>query len=552
MTLLPLLACVLLGALSAQAKVISTFNECRRFFYKGVEPQGMDQNAVKICQKYGGSSSSHYATLYSTHHRIPLYSAYTFNPGGGSTGQSLWFIEPQVSGFNEEKMSPESKFNSDAIKRNQALNSDYSYTGYDRGHLNPQSFQRDEGRVATFTLTNAAPMDPCFNRVRWSQWERMLKNLLNIMPSTAYLVTGTVPRPDFRIPQREYSMSRDFQRVTVPSHVWTAVCFKHPFVEEESFSFGYMGPNEPDGKIELMTVPQMNVMLTNLYKNPSSVKIFTDDCFSESRKSEEVQEKVKAIREPLKLKITEGDQTSYKDMSTYFWQTEIMKAGIKTACVVKEIKGKWTEPDDLRKRDMDEGSDGVKCQQVLEKSDAAAMTAADGTRCLSGERYCKTENGFKPCCTTPCLYQEKLKGYWCSSGQAQIQCSPQYSAITVKGNNCKEDHPCGKYDEDYYWCKVPGLLTSWDYCSPPLWRSKAINGHYCRPNHACAKYGEKYYWCYTDFNNNWNYCCTHDHCLSAVDGKTCKPDHPCGYYKKSYLWCYTTDGKWDYCCKQCR
>ncbi|KAL6489697.1 hypothetical protein MHYP_G00000420 [Metynnis hypsauchen] len=549
MTLLPLLACVLLGALSAQAKVVSTFDECKNFFYKGVEPQGMDQNAVKICQKYGGSSSSHYATLYSTYHRIPLYSAYTFNSGGESIGQPLWFIEPQVSGFNEEKMSPESRFNSDAIKRKQAVNSDYSHTGYDRGHLNPQSFQRDEGRKATFTLTNAAPMDPCFNRIYWSWWESMLKKLLNIMLSTAYLVTGTVPDPAFRIPQREYSTS-DLQRVTVPSHVWTAVCFEHPFVEEESFSFGYMGPNKPDGKIELMTVPAMNVMLTELYKNP--VRIFTDDCFSKSRKSKEVQEKMQEIQKLLKLRIIKGDQTSYKNMSTFFWQTELMKAEIKRSCVVKDIKGKWTEPDDLRKRDVNEGSDGVKCQQVPEKSDAAAMTAADGTRCLSGERYCKTENGFKPCCTTPCLYQEKLKGYWCSSGQAQIQCSPQYSAITAKGKKCKEDHLCGTYGEDYYWCKVPGLLTSWDYCSPPLWRSKAKSGHYCRPNHACAKYSENYYWCYTDFNNNWNYCCTHDDCLSAINGKTCKPDHPCGYYKKSYLWCYTTDGNWDYCCKRCR
>ncbi|KAL7876746.1 hypothetical protein AOLI_G00117090 [Acnodon oligacanthus] len=91
----------------------------------------------------------------------------------------------------------------------------------------------------------------------------MLKNLLSIIPSPAYLVTGTVPDPDFRLPQREYSTSRDLQR---------------------------------------------------------------------SRKPKEVREKMKEVREPLKLRVTEGDQIGYKDMSTYFWQTEIMKAGIKTAC----------------------------------------------------------------------------------------------------------------------------------------------------------------------------------------------------------------------------
>ncbi|KAI4892963.1 hypothetical protein NFI96_004433 [Prochilodus magdalenae] len=458
----------------------------------------------------------------------------------------------QLSGYPQEDMSLESKFDSYKIKRSQAISSDYSNTGYDRGHLNPKSFQRDEGRAATFTLTNAAPMDPCFNRVRWYQWESTLKTLLSTEMmecpfATAYLVTGTVPHPHYRIPQREFSESHDFERVTVPSHVWTAVCFIHPFDNKKSFSLGYMGTNEPDSTVRLMTVPQINDEL--------SVTVFADDCFFANRKSKEVREQMKAkIRQPVKLKATEDRlifaQVSFPSMYTYFQETERMKEERRRACVVNDVKGQVFEPVDLKKRDMDERTDAVQCQQVLEKSEAAAMTASDGTRCQSGERYCKTESGFKPCCTSPCLYQEQLKGYWCSSGQAQIQCSPQYSAITVKGKNCKEDHPCATYGKDYYWCKVPGLLTSWDYCSPPLWRSRAKNGRYCRPNHACAKYGESYYWCYFDSDNNWSHCCTHDDCFSAVNGKTCKQDHPCGYYKKSYLWCYTTDGNWEYCCKQ--
>lgn len=84
------------------AKVVDDFNECRQFFYLETEPHGMDQNAKKICQKYGEESGGHsgfyYATLYSTFHRIPLYSAYIFDPSCKNEGgqKSEWFIEPMV------------------------------------------------------------------------------------------------------------------------------------------------------------------------------------------------------------------------------------------------------------------------------------------------------------------------------------------------------------------------------------------------------------------------------------------------------------------------
>lgn len=67
------------------------------------EPQGMDQNTKKICQKYGAEwgehGGFHYASLYSKFHRIPVYSAYIFDPscknkGGRKSGD--WFIEPMV------------------------------------------------------------------------------------------------------------------------------------------------------------------------------------------------------------------------------------------------------------------------------------------------------------------------------------------------------------------------------------------------------------------------------------------------------------------------
>jgi len=98
MFVLGLLTCIALRAFSAQAEVVDSFKKCKEFFYKDTEPGGMSQNARKICQKYK-EGGSYYATLYySVPHRIPLYSAYTFDPKCFSSGSSnTWHVEPQVT-----------------------------------------------------------------------------------------------------------------------------------------------------------------------------------------------------------------------------------------------------------------------------------------------------------------------------------------------------------------------------------------------------------------------------------------------------------------------
>uniref|UniRef100_A0A3B1JYU4 DNA/RNA non-specific endonuclease domain-containing protein n=1 Tax=Astyanax mexicanus TaxID=7994 RepID=A0A3B1JYU4_ASTMX len=211
--MVPLLCCLLLGALSAEAIVVEHFKGCRDFFYKDQEPIGMDQNTVQICQKCKETPYYvHFATLYSPYHKIPLYSA---------AERKEWFIEPMLSGGTNEYMERETLH---MDEKYQAVNADYIGSGYDRGHLNPRFFQTGFGRDATFTLTNAAPMDPCFNR-------KELK-------------------------------------------------LKDP---KDSLSFGYMGANRADNFIHMMSIPQMNAELSKLYG--TAIKIFKDDCRSENYKT---------------------------------------------------------------------------------------------------------------------------------------------------------------------------------------------------------------------------------------------------------------------------
>uniref|UniRef100_A0A673JPI7 Uncharacterized protein n=1 Tax=Sinocyclocheilus rhinocerous TaxID=307959 RepID=A0A673JPI7_9TELE len=314
MFVLGLITCVVLRAFSAQAKVVHSFNECDEFFYLGTKPRGMDQNAKKICQKLE-NRGFYYATLYSVHHKIPLYSAYTLDPRCPSDTErkDIWQLEPQVTMSLIQKtfihqfikllvfingcplLRGCDQITQNLYKENQAISSYYSGTGYDRGHLNPSCFQCGDGRKATFTLTNAAPMTVRFNRKHWRNWERtylIQKLVMDGGFSAAYIVTGTVPDPNVWIPHR--GTSEEPERVSVPSHIWTAVCYKHDTDNSKSLSFGYMGRNHPaEPNIRLMSVSDLNDQLSRLYSELSgthqSIKIFVDDCFGVNNKLVEVQ-----------------------------------------------------------------------------------------------------------------------------------------------------------------------------------------------------------------------------------------------------------------------
>ncbi len=391
----------------------------------------------------------------------------------------------------------------DKIKKTQAINSDYDETGYDRGHLYPNSFQCGEDREVTFTLTNAVPMDACFNRIHWKVWEGYLQSFLkdnlkidnkahsdsdsdsddDNKKASAYIVTGIVPGK-VKIPQ---SGNRDLRRVTVPSLIWTAVCYEHK-EHDKSFSFGYIGVNQPEFNIKLMSVSDMNTQL--------SVKIFHDDCFSNKPASEEAKNQfLNRIKLPehQRLQMSQIDQNTflavehlissdskdptiteltatlnYGSSSSHLTSIETLKKRFKSACVATGAKKRRTS--DKQKRQVSEGSESIECQLVPEKS-VDGKTSADGTPCSrfvdnGYQCTCSTQEGkSKSCCSTPCLYQDQLKGYRCYSGKTQIQCSPQYSLITAKGNRCRDDHPCATYGKDYYWCFIDS--KSWEYCSPP-------------------------------------------------------------------------------------
>ncbi|XP_050971965.1 endonuclease domain-containing 1 protein-like [Labeo rohita] len=244
------------------AEVVSDFRgKCAEFFANGISPTILPEPQYKkICQTLKGKV--HYATLYNTYKKIPVYSAYKFNKRISCERKKSWCIEPQLDDAGEgPNMVPEPFRQSD----NQAVSDDYKDSGYDKGHLAPVFLAGSQGCAdATFTLTNAAPQNPSFNRGQWRILEEKIAKELNerclLKKNTAYIVTGVVPR------------RRKIPRIlNVPSHFWTAYCcLDHN--KECHISRGFIGENKnvtPNN----ITVNELERMLEKLYK-VTSFKLF--------------------------------------------------------------------------------------------------------------------------------------------------------------------------------------------------------------------------------------------------------------------------------------
>ncbi|XP_016390079.1 endonuclease domain-containing 1 protein-like [Sinocyclocheilus rhinocerous] len=238
--LLLLRVLMLLLLSGGSAKVVQNFEiECGSFFANRKSPKGFNDSQYRqICQSQ--NNVFYYATFYDTNKKIPMYSAYKFEGLKNCTRLNAWYIEPQLDDNNAPpNMKLEKDVKIQGLGDYQALNGNYEKSGYDRGHLAPV-FQAQSQSCAdtTFTLTNAAPQNPYFNRGQWRVLERNIaKNLSDqCLPNkySVYIVTGVVPGTK--------NISNKVN-VKVPSHFWTAYCCLDNN-NKCQISGGFIGVNE--------------------------------------------------------------------------------------------------------------------------------------------------------------------------------------------------------------------------------------------------------------------------------------------------------------------
>lgn len=212
--------------LFVHADVVERFEdvpECTMFFYKEKVPAwgATTPGVARLCQRF--VNRYHFATLYDTNHRIAVYSAYQFQPSNGGGRETRWFVEPQLVDMSwPAEMKDGYLLGKDnpgiCLGERQALNEDYTNSGFDRGHLNPNGHHAVPSRNATFTLTNVVPQNPKLNQNSWMIHESELTDLFRDKCSKAYVLVGAIPSAD------NWIVKNNVKRINIPDYLWNAYC----------------------------------------------------------------------------------------------------------------------------------------------------------------------------------------------------------------------------------------------------------------------------------------------------------------------------------------
>lgn len=127
-----------------------------------------------------------YTSYFSNELKVPLYVVYYLNNGGGDFSRSKLR-------FKEEP--------------NTAKDSDYTKSGYDRGHLvSAEDFAYDYRKQSiTFSYYNCFPQTKHLNRGPWKSWENTIRNESKRWPLKIYIggiygnrrIRGKVGIPDY-------------------------------------------------------------------------------------------------------------------------------------------------------------------------------------------------------------------------------------------------------------------------------------------------------------------------------------------------------------------
>ncbi|XP_014817208.1 PREDICTED: endonuclease domain-containing 1 protein-like [Calidris pugnax] len=263
-----LASCLWLG----RSEVVTSFQSCPQFFFQGTPPNNAlrPNNPAWICQRY--NNRYHFATLYNRDLRIPVYSAYLYQPGSG-TRPNIWMVEPQLisSQYSNDMQTVEdlrnqTKVTLATIMNSQAISQDYrNLKDLNRGHLNPRCHQYDnDSMMATFTLTNIVPQNKTLNGGAWNDYE--VKMMINETTgcTTTYVVVGAVPGNNY--------IAR--QRVNVPSYIWAGACCKKG--NNQMKTWAVIAENDKNA-VQPLTLGDLENRLTGYY-GKGKVSLFHSDC----------------------------------------------------------------------------------------------------------------------------------------------------------------------------------------------------------------------------------------------------------------------------------
>uniref|UniRef100_A0A3B4A940 Uncharacterized protein n=1 Tax=Periophthalmus magnuspinnatus TaxID=409849 RepID=A0A3B4A940_9GOBI len=243
----------------AFCSVSKDFQDCRHFFYMQVPPGGLWYGAPSsICQRY--MDQVHYATLYDTHRRLPIYSAYIFRKSDGKRRvDTPWMYESQLVVADETgnmRPLPLSEDKPPFIEDTQAVLEDYTDAiEYKRCPLNPDIHQAEPPQKSSiYTLTNVVPLRADLFDNFWNPYlDRIRRRLNNFCLGKTFVVTGVTAAGD--------NIRRDNRdRIGIPKSIWLAYCCLR-FDLNSPYEVRYMFPSyagyalNSHGQNEVVEVP---------------------------------------------------------------------------------------------------------------------------------------------------------------------------------------------------------------------------------------------------------------------------------------------------------
>mgnify|MGYP002661609386 FL=1 len=220
---------VLIGISSAQADDLS---QCSQSFYGGVYPEftnpKLSNNTQALCM-------DGFAVMYSGVSRTPLWSAEYLDRKRLQQAKEI----DREDSFHEESRLPKSM---------RAKLSDYSGSGYDRGHLAPNGNMANRSQqYDSFSLANIAPQSPRNNRYIWRNIESATRYLTQ-QYGEVYTITGVA------FTSKKTKQLAD--RVLVPSHFFKAV-----YIPASNQAGVYYAPNDESERIEVISLDELTAKI---------------------------------------------------------------------------------------------------------------------------------------------------------------------------------------------------------------------------------------------------------------------------------------------------
>ena len=222
------------------------FTQCSESFYGGVYPEftnpKLSDNTQALCM-------DGFAVMYSGLSRTPLWSAEYLDRKRLQQAKEI----DREDSFHEESRLPKSM---------RAKLSDYSGSGYDRGHLAPNGNMANRSQqYDSFSLANIAPQSPRNNRYIWRNIESATRYLTQ-QYGEVYTVTG-VAFTDKKIDLLDGvpdpltgELKPKKERVWIPSHFFKAV-----YIPASNQAGVYYAPNDESERIEVISLDELTAKI---------------------------------------------------------------------------------------------------------------------------------------------------------------------------------------------------------------------------------------------------------------------------------------------------